>query len=288
MTFRSTARSVVVLAVTAMTAVVLAGCAAGTTPLPLPSAPTASTHSVAEPVRSPSPSAIAASTPRPAAAPTPASTPRRSTANGTMANGTTANGTTASGTVAGVGTAGGTAAGSGVTATSTASRTAATPPVGTGSGTRSGPCTHDHLSASIGNQDGQSYDVDFTMQHENVSVLVQNTGSTACTVRGWPGVSYVGHDGAQIGGAATSVQDVPHPTVTLQPGGTAQAHLTAVSPGSRADAGGCSPAPVDGMRVDLPGVTRSFSIEDVAETTGGVCAEPWVSLLEVEALIPNP
>jgi hypothetical protein len=137
---------------------------------------------------------------------------------------------------------------------------------------------------SIEGQDGEPRGYKDTMNAINVSIVLHNTGSTSCTVQGWPGVSYVGHgNGTQIGGAASLVRTAPHPTVTLQPGGTAQAHLSAHSPQES-----CTTAPVDGVRVYPPGSKQSFFDSTQLVTTGGVCADASTSLLSVEAFIPNP
>lgn len=160
---------------------------------------------------------------------------------------------------------------------------------GTGAGTRSGACSFDHLSASIGGQDGQPRGAKDTMNQHHVSVVLHNTGSTSCTVQGWPGVSFVGHgNGTQVGGAATLVRNVPDPTVTLKSGGSAQAYLVVLSTSTLADPSKCTQAQVDGLRIYPPGSKQSFFVKASVETTGGVCAEKSISLLQVDAFIPNP
>ncbi len=246
MTIHSMVRSLGAVALTATTAVALAACAAGSTTLPAP------------PTRVPSATATPSAVRTPSAAPARTGTTQASPSTGTT-QASPSTGTTA-------GTSGTSAA------------------AGPGAGTRSGACSFDHLSMSIEGQDGGARGVKDTMNTINVSVVLHNTGASSCTVQGWPGVSYVGRgNGTQVGGAATLTRTVPHPTVTLRPGGTAQAHLTASAlPES------CTTAPVDGLRVYPPGSKRSFFSDTRLVTTGGVCADASVSLLRVEAFIPNP
>jgi len=159
---------------------------------------------------------------------------------------------------------------------------------GSSAADRSGACSFDHLSVSIAGQDGEPLGAEDGMNHREVSVVLRNTGSSPCTVQGWPGVSYVGHgNGTQVGGSATLVRDVPHPTVTLRPGGSAQAHLSVVSAGSLADPDACTPTAVDGMRIYPPGSKRSFFVRTVVTTTDGVCGEASISMMSVEAFVPN-
>ncbi|AMM21480.1 hypothetical protein AX769_16735 [Frondihabitans sp. PAMC 28766] len=92
---------------------------------------------------------------------------------------------------------------------------------------------------------------------DTVPIILANRGSVSCTLQGWPGVSAVGGgDGAQIGPAATLDRSTPHATVTLAPGGSAQATVT-----SRAsNAPNCDPKPSDGFRVYPPGQKASLFV----------------------------
>lgn len=52
-----------------------------------------------------------------------------------------------------------------------------------------------------------------------IAIVLTNTGTTSCTLQGWPGVSFVGGgDGTQIGASAKQDAASPHETVTLDPG----------------------------------------------------------------------
>jgi hypothetical protein len=86
----------------------------------------------------------------------------------------------------------------------------------------SGQCADDALSVSISGGDGGAgsigYDLVFT-----------NTGSAECELRGAPGVSVIDGAGTQLGEPAEQVGDDAPDTLTLQPGGSVTAPLTAVN-----------------------------------------------------------
>lgn len=117
-----------------------------------------------------------------------------------------------------------------------------------------------------------------------VHLVLENTGSTTCTVQGWPGVSFVGGGtGKQIGAAATQEKSAPHPTVTLAPGKTAVAALKIVR-AENYSAGDCSPQTPDGFRVYPPGSKQSLFVKD---TDYQACASTDASLLSVQAFVPE-
>jgi len=129
-----------------------------------------------------------------------------------------------------------TAAGSGTSGTTT-----------TSSGTPA--CTSADLQASLGGGAGAG------MSQNHTGLQLRNTGSTTCTLYGYPGVSWVrGSAGTQTGAAATRQAD-PNGTekvVTLAPGALASAPLdivdAAVIPPSE-----CKPVAVRGLRIYPPG-----------------------------------
>ena len=117
-----------------------------------------------------------------------------------------------------------------------------------------------------------------------VHLVLENTGSTTCTVQGWPGVSFVGGGtGKQIGAAAVAEKSSPHPTVTLAPGKTAVAPLKIVR-AENYSAGDCSPKTPDGFRVYPPGSKQSLFVKD---TDYQACASADASLLSVQAFVPE-
>ncbi|MBZ5735224.1 DUF4232 domain-containing protein [Nocardioides sp. TRM66260-LWL] len=105
-------------------------------------------------------------------------------------------------------------------------------------------------------------------------LVVTNTSGSACSIRGYGGLSYVGGgDGTQIGASASRTAGTVR-TVVLQRGGKAVSEVhEAVS--SNYPTGTCRPRKVDGFRVYLPGATAS---EFVAHRTTG-CASTKVHLL---------
>ena len=179
-------------------------------------------------------------------------------AAGCAASSTTSGASGAAAGSTGTGTSASASASSG--ASSTASGTGASP---TGSSTAAGSgtsgattassgapaCTSADLTASLGGGAGAG------MSQNHTGLQLRNTGSSACTLYGYPGVSWVrGASGIQTGAAAVRQPD-PGGTegvVTLAPGALASAPLdivdAAVIPPSE-----CKPVPVRGLRIYPPG-----------------------------------
>jgi hypothetical protein len=102
-----------------------------------------------------------------------------------------------------------------------------------------------------------------------------NSGSTACALTGFPGVSYVGGgNGTQIGQAATRTDDAVR-SRTLEPGKSVHALLRRTQPRNYGDA--CQQAKVDGFRVFPPGSTESAFV--AFKTIG--CKSASAPLLQV-------
>jgi hypothetical protein len=115
-----------------------------------------------------------------------------------------------------------------------------------------------------------------------VTLVLTNNGSSECSLQGWPGVSFVGDgNGTQLGAAAQFDRSTPHPTVVLQPGGTAQAPLRITQALNYPEAD-CAPKQADGFRVYPPGATESLFVKDASVTA---CTKDSVSLLTVGALV---
>jgi hypothetical protein len=105
------------------------------------------------------------------------------------------------------------------------------------------------LQASLGGGAGAG------MSQNHTGLQLRNTGPSACTLYGYPGVSWVrGASGVQTGAAATRQTDPngTEKTVTLAPGALASAPLdivdAAVIPPSE-----CKPVAVRGLRIYPPG-----------------------------------
>lgn len=112
------------------------------------------------------------------------------------------------------------------------------------------------------------YPVDFT-----------NTGSTACTMAGYPGVSLVSaadHTGQQIGAAAQRNSQFGVAVVRLAPGGRAHAWLQVAQAGNYPESA-CRPETAHGLRVYPPGETEpGYVRQDVP-----ACADSATPLLTI-------
>ncbi|HET6818851.1 MAG TPA: DUF4232 domain-containing protein [Mycobacteriales bacterium] len=111
-------------------------------------------------------------------------------------------------------------------------------------------CTVDRLSLRLGaagHAAGSTYR----------PIVFTNTGTTACTLRGYPGVSYVApRTGAQVGAAASRDTAIKVQTVTLAPGGHAASLVQFVNY-LNYPASSCAAKPVSGLRVYPPGSTAA-------------------------------
>jgi hypothetical protein len=85
----------------------------------------------------------------------------------------------------------------------------------------------------------------------NSTLVFTNTSGTACTLTGFPGVSYVAANGVQSGPAAVRTGG-PGTTVTLNPGGTADAVLHDSNGISGYTPQQCDLTPVQGLRIYPP------------------------------------
>ncbi|HEY5394193.1 MAG TPA: DUF4232 domain-containing protein [Trebonia sp.] len=111
-----------------------------------------------------------------------------------------------------------------------------------------------------------------------------NTGSRACTLRGYPGVSATTANGKQLGRAAARVPQDTAATVTIPAGGSAHAVLSWVEVGNFT-ASGCQPATASLIKVFPPGRTSAafgfFSLQACQST------KPLYQYLYVTAIQPG-
>ncbi|NUU07123.1 DUF4232 domain-containing protein [Leifsonia sp. C5G2] len=165
------------------------------------------------------------------------------------------------------------------TASSSSTATTSPRPTATASSTAvpiEGQCDTGKLTGSIGRGGGGA------AGSVEVSLVLTNTGSTECSLQGWPGVSFVGDgNGTQLGAAASFDRSKPHPTVVLQPGGTATAPLK-ITQALNYDEAECKPKAADGFRVYPPGSTESLFVKDAGVTA---CTSDTISLLTVGGLV---
>lgn len=150
------------------------------------------------------------------------------------------------------------------------SKTSTAPSTGTtnASGASTAPCATAALAASLGRPDGTAGTIYYP-------VNLRNTGSSTCTIQGYPGVSFVaGADNHQVGQAAEH-DPGSTATVTLSPGQTVSATLGIVNAGNFPD--DCQRTPVSGLQITPPGQTASLVIAH-ADTA---CANTQNSTLHV-------
>jgi hypothetical protein len=132
-------------------------------------------------------------------------------------------------------------------------------------------CTKANLSASYKGGDA-------AMSHVYGRIVLRNTSTTTCWVKGYGGLSYVGGgNGTQIGAAADRTPS-PTPRTVLAPGEKVRSAIaeTSTGPYSKSE---CRPTDVDGFRVYVPDETHSIYVPH--PTTG--CTNPKVHLLEHKA-----
>lgn len=160
-------------------------------------------------------------------------------------------------------------ASTGTTGTTTTAPSSAT-------ATRTGPCQTTQLSATLTTGAGGG------AGHQYPYLVLTNTGATACTLIGYPGVSFVaGGNGTQLGAAADrDAGGIAVTTVTLAAGSAAHSQLSITMAGNY-DAATCQPMAIDGVRVYPPNQTASLFI---ATTSYTGCANATVKLLLVRPL----
>jgi len=183
----------------------------------------------------------------------------------------------AAGMLAGCGSSPSPSAGQTVTVTVTASpQSTATTSQPVPSPTPSGPpaCATAILKAALGRGSGAAGSVYYP-------IVFTNTSASACSLYGYPGVSFVTASGGQVGPAATEDPVYPRQLVTLAPGGTAHAELQILD-AHNYPSSTCSPIAVHRLRVFPPGQTSAVYIA-VATTA---CANSSVHVLSVQTVQP--
>ena len=192
---------------------------------------------------------------------------------GTTTGGSTTNPPAASTTAASIGTATQSTSSQPSAATSAAT-TGSAPAATTSKGV--GACLAGQLTATLGAGAGGG------AGHMNPFLVLTNKGSTACTVKGYPGVSFVGNgNGTQLGAAATrEAAGITITTLTLAPGQSAHSQLSITVAGNY-DPTTCKPKAADGLRVYPPDETHSLF---VASTSYTACQNASVVLILVRPL----
>jgi Protein of unknown function (DUF4232) len=130
-------------------------------------------------------------------------------------------------------------------------------------------CTAADLRASLGGGAGAG------MSQDHTGVQLRNIGSSACSLRGYPGVFWVaGANDHQVGSAAVREPESassPEQTVTLAPGATASAPLDIVDAAAIPQPE-CKPVPVSGLQVYPPGGRAALFIRLATPGGYGECS----------------
>jgi hypothetical protein len=158
----------------------------------------------------------------------------------------------------------------------TGTTTTATTAPSSATATRTGACQSGQLSATLTTGGGGG------AGHQYPYLVLTNTGATACTLTGYPGVSFVGGgNGTQLGAPADrEAAGIAVTTITLAPGSAAHSQLSITMAGNY-DAATCHPQAIDGVRVYPPNQTAALFI---ATTSYTGCANATVKLLLVRPL----
>jgi hypothetical protein len=178
--------------------------------------------------------------------------------------------------------------GSTVTVTSTPSAQAATPSAGSGGGgtdgsssapasggAEGGPpsCATSALQVSLGQGNGAA-------GSSFVPIQFNNQSSSACTLFGFPGVSFVtGTGGSQIGAPAAEDQSAARIAITLAPGTVAHALLQVVD-AQNFPAAKCKLVTAHWLKIYPPGQTAPLYVK----FTSPACASTSTRVLNVQTV----
>ncbi|MGW6015582.1 DUF4232 domain-containing protein [Streptomyces sp. NPDC055210] len=114
-------------------------------------------------------------------------------------------------------------------------------------------CESDDLKVSMEHQEGGAGTVTFQVEF-------QNTSSSPCSLTGFPGVSFRGRDGVQIGKAASRDAGSKVTKVTLIPNGHAAVEVQARNGQSGLSDAECQLKSVAFLRVYAPGSKDQFNL----------------------------
>lgn len=166
------------------------------------------------------------------------------------------------------------------TITTTAAAAAASTPAATPSATTPAPapagpgtCLPSALQASLGQGQGAAgtlYQL----------IVLTNTSNSACTLYGYPGVSFVtGQGGSVIGAPASRNPLIPDTLITLQPGQAASA-LVGITDTGALPQSACQPGTSDWLQIYPPGDRGSLFVQYEAQ----VCTRPGEKFMQVTAM----
>ena len=126
--------------------------------------------------------------------------------------------------------------------------TATTAPATTSPTSGVGPCTSGQLAATVGSGQGAA-------GMEIYQLVFTNVGSTSCTLQGYPGVSFVGANGVQLGLPAMRGGSTTPPLTSLE--SKQSVYATFTFPGSGNICGNTG-TPTAGLRVYPPNQTAAL------------------------------
>ncbi|MEJ2871008.1 protein kinase [Actinomycetospora sp. OC33-EN08] len=115
----------------------------------------------------------------------------------------------------------------------------------------------------------------------SVRVVFTNRGEAACTLRGFPAVSFVA--GGKTVGKPASRAGARGPAVALAPGGSVAATLRIV-PVKEFDAKNCAAVDVSGLRVRAPGTTAPATLPRAGKACSGTVGKPQLTVTTVAGL----
>lgn len=106
------------------------------------------------------------------------------------------------------------------------------------------PCGAAQLAPSLGPPEGAAGTTFYPL-------ILQNSGDGACSMSGYPAVSFIaGSDNHPVGAAATQDPDEPG-TVVIDPGQATSANVGIINAANFPE--DCDAVPVSGLQVSLPG-----------------------------------
>jgi hypothetical protein len=151
-----------------------------------------------------------------------------------------------------------------------------TPPAGTSTPAGPAGCLASALKASLGPSNGTAGTIYYV-------VVFTNTSASACSLYGYPGVSFVtGQGGSTVGKPADRDTTLLSPTqVNLAPGGQAYALVGVVDTGALPPAA-CKPGEAQWLRVYAPGDTGALYVQFSSSVS--VCTTPTEAFLKVSAV----
>ncbi|MEU1621043.1 DUF4232 domain-containing protein [Streptomyces sp. NPDC005722] len=114
-------------------------------------------------------------------------------------------------------------------------------------------CAAGQLRVSVEDQDSAAGTTHFQL-------AFRNTGTEPCSLTGFPGVSFRGRDGAQIGTPADRASGTPATTVTLIPDARAVADAKALNGQAGLSAGECRLTSVSFLGVFPPGSREQIDV----------------------------